>query len=205
MYSINIRYTFAPRKSRACLAFSAFNNNLNNQKVKRNEKNCIFLVCNHAGCIGKGTGLCSGTVGLWHNDDLDATFFKLEPEVGYNLSEKWAVGGVLAFAHGKADEGKYNAFALAPYARYSYYENKVVRLFVDGGFGFSTQKVKGFDSVNGFEIGFKPGIAIKLNSKFSAVAKCGFLGYRDDYMTGDNGYGFAFTSEDLSFGFHYEF
>ena len=47
--------------------------------------------------------------------------------------------------------------------------------------------------------------AIKLNSKFSAVAKCGFLGYRDDYMTGDNGYGFAFTSEDLSFGFHYEF
>lgn len=28
---------------------------------------------------------------------------------------------------------------------------------------------------------------------------------RDDYMTGDNGYGFAFTSEDLSFGFHYEF
>jgi hypothetical protein len=76
---------------------------------------------------------------------------------------------------------------------------------VDGGFGFSTQKVKGFDSVNGFEIGFKPGIAIKLNSKFSAVAKCGFLGYRDDYMTGDNGYGFAFTSEDLSFGFHYEF
>ena len=115
------------------------------------------------------------------------------------------VGGVLAFAHGKADEGKYNAFALAPYARYSYYENKVVRLFVDGGFGFSTQKVKGADSVNGFEIGFKPGIAIKLNSKFSAVAKCGFLGYRDDYMTGDNGYGFAFTSEDLSFGFHYEF
>ena len=103
------------------------------------------------------------------------------------------------------DGSKYNAFALAPYARYSYYENKVVRLFVDGGFGFSTQKVKGADSVNGFEIGFKPGIAIKLNSKFSAVAKCGFLGYRDDYMTGDNGYGFAFTSEDLSFGFHYEF
>ena len=38
-----------------------------------------------------------GTVGLWHNDDLDANFFKLEPEVGYNLSEKWA-GGVLGIA-----------------------------------------------------------------------------------------------------------
>ena len=105
----------------------------------------------------------------------------------------------------KLDEGKYNAFGLAPYARYSYYENKVVRLFIDGGLGFSTQKVKGADAVNGFEIGFKPGIAIKLNDKFSVLAKCGFLGYRDDYMNAGSGYGFNFTSEDLSFGFHYEF
>ena len=142
------------------------------------KKIVFFLFATMLVASVKAQVYVGGTVGLWHNDDLDATFFKLEPEVGYNLSEKWAVGGVLAFAHGKADEGKYNAFALAPYARYSYYENKVVRLFVDGGFGFSTQKVKGFDSVNGFEIGFKPGIAIKLNSKFSAVAKCGFLGYR---------------------------
>ena len=141
------------------------------------KKIVFFLFATMLVASVKAQVYVGGTVGLWHNDDLDATFFKLEPEVGYNLSEKWAVGGVLAFAHGKADEGKYNAFALAPYARYSYYENKVVRLFVD----------------------------IKLNSKFSAVAKCGFLGYRDDYMTGDNGYGFAFTSEDLSFGFHYEF
>ena len=84
-------------------------------------------------------------------------------------------------------------------------ENKVVRLFIDGGLGFSTQKVKGLDSVNGFEIGFKPGIAIKLNDKFSVLAKCGFLGYRDDYMDTESGYGFGFTSEDLSVGFHYEF
>lgn len=121
------------------------------------KKIVFFLFATMLVASVKAQVYVGGTVGLWHNDDLDATFFKLEPEVGYNLSEKWAVGGVLAFAHGKADEGKYNAFALAPYARYSYYENKVVRLFVDGGFGFSTQKVKGADSVNGFEIGFKPG------------------------------------------------
>ena len=146
-----------------------------------------------------------GSVTWWHSEDIDATIFALNPEVGYNLNEKWADGGELTFAHSKLDEGKYNAFGLAPYARYSYYENKVVRLFVDGGFGFSTQKIKGSDSVNGFELGFKPGIAVKLNNKFSLVAKCGFLGYRDDYMATDSGYGFNFTSEDLSFGFHYEF
>lgn len=146
-----------------------------------------------------------GTVGLWHDDDADATVFALSPEVGYNLSERWAIGGVLTFIHKNNNDIKKTGFALAPYARYSYYENKIVRLFVDGGFGFSTYKIKEMDAVNGFEIGFKPGIAVKLNEHFSLVAKCGFLGYRDDYMSGDNGYGFNFTSEDLSFGFHYEF
>ena len=47
--------------------------------------------------------------------------------------------------------------------------------------------------------------AIKLNNHFSLIAKCGFLGYRDDYAYGTDGYGFSFGSEDLSFGFHYEF
>ena len=80
------------------------------------KKIVFFLFATMLVASVKAQVYVGGTVGLWHNDDLDATFFKLEPEVGYNLSEKWAVGGVLAFAHGKADEGKYNAFALAPYA-----------------------------------------------------------------------------------------
>lgn len=88
---------------------------------------------------------------------------------------------------------------------FSYYENKIVRLFIDGGFGFATTKVKdGGDAINGFEIGLKPGIAIKLNQHFSLVAKCGFLGYKDDYMN-NSGFGFSASSEDLTFGFHYEF
>lgn len=76
------------------------------------KKIVFFLFATMLVASVKAQVYVGGTVGLWHNDDLDATFFKLEPEVGYNLSEKWAVGGVLAFAHGKADEGKYNAFAL---------------------------------------------------------------------------------------------
>ena len=52
----------------------------------------------------------------------------------------------------------------------------------------------------------KPGLAIKLTDHFSLVTKYGFLGYRDDYMLGaGNGYGFNFSSEDLSIGFHYTF
>ena len=169
------------------------------------KKIVIFLFVVMIALSIKAQIYVGGTVGLWHNEDADATSFALSPEIGYNLNEKWAVGGILNFVHTKVDGIKANAFALAPYARYSFYENKIVRLFIDGGLGFSTKKIKEHDSVNGFDIGFKPGIAIKLNDKFSLIGKCGFLGYRDDYVVGDNGYGFAFTSEDLSFGFHYEF
>lgn len=162
------------------------------------KKIVMFLFVVMVALSVKAQVYVGGTVGFWHNDDADATTFTLAPEVGYNFSEKWAVGAVLEFAHSKVSKDD---------SRYSYYENKLIRLFVDGGLGFSTYKVDGSDSVSGFEIGFKPGISIKLNKNFNLVAKCGFLGYRDDYngSSANNGYGFAFTSEDLSFGFHYEF
>lgn len=41
------------------------------------------------------------------------------------------------------------------------------------GMGFSTSKPKHGDSVNGFEIGLKPGLAIKLNDSFSFITKVG--------------------------------
>ena len=40
-----------------------------------------------------------GNVSLWHNDDADNTYFLIEPELGYNINEKWAVGATLGFAH----------------------------------------------------------------------------------------------------------
>lgn len=151
-----------------------------------------------------------GGISLWRNNDVDKASFSITPDVGYNLSEKWAVGVELAYAY-KGYDGEYeidtNAFAFAPYARYSFYENKIVRLFLDMGFGFSTYKAKHADSVNGFEIGVKPGLALKLNDHFSFITKVGFAGYRDDYyrdMEG-NGFGVGLDMENISIGIDYEF
>lgn len=33
-----------------------------------------------------------GQVGLWRNTDDNHSKFSIAPEVGYNLSDKWAVG-----------------------------------------------------------------------------------------------------------------
>ena len=138
-----------------------------------------------------------GGISLWRDCDADVTSFSISPDFGYNLNERWAVGGEVVFSHegthyDVGDEkvsSHINSFAIAPYARYSFYENKIVRLFIDMGMGFSTSKPKHGDSVNGFEIGLKPGLAIKLNDSFSFITKVGFAGYRDDYFRGADGFG----------------
>ena len=78
-------------------------------------------------------------------------------------------------------------------------------LFLDGGVGISTSKVEDNDSNNGFEIGIKPGIALEICKNLTFVTKYGFAGYRDDYKYSNSTSGVSLGSEDLSFGFHYEF
>lgn len=149
-----------------------------------------------------------GGISLWHNTDLEKTSFSISPEIGYVFSEKWAVGAEIAYAHNSyegAFEATSNAFVFAPYARFSFYENKIVRLFLDMGMGVSTMKVKDHDSYNGFEIGLKPGLAIKLNQHFSLVSRIGFAGYRDDYFRGSDGLGVELDGENISLGIEYEF
>ena len=54
-----------------------------------------------------------GTVGLWRNDDANTTSFKLAPEIGYNLSEQWALGVELQFNHDYISHKTINSFAIA--------------------------------------------------------------------------------------------
>lgn len=149
-----------------------------------------------------------GGIGLWRNTEAEKTSFSITPDVGYIFNEKWAVGAEIAYAHNSFEghfAGTSNAFAFAPYARYSYYENKVVKLFIDMGMGVSTLKGKDSDRQNGFEIGLKPGMAIKLNHHFSLITKVGFAGYRDDYFRGENGFGVTMEGENITIGIDYEF
>ena len=84
----------------------------------------------------------------------------------------------------------------------------LIKLFVDGGFGFSTAKVKGSDAANSWNIGLKPGLAIKLSDRFCLVAKYGFLGYSQDETpmgTKTKNFGLDLDTDELSFGFHYIF
>ena len=88
---------------------------------------------------------------------------KVMPEVGYNLSDKWAIGVSLGYSHGYAAFGgidfndlksianavastaadvandgtvKLNSFRFAPYARYNFWQTGKLKFFVEGSLGY---------------------------------------------------------------------
>lgn len=148
-----------------------------------------------------------GGISLWRDTDIDKTSFSISPEFGYELNEKWTLGGEIAYAysHVDADLSK-NSFAFVPYARFTFLNTKIIRVFLDMVMGVSTSKVKHADSETGFEIGAKPGLSIKLDHHFSVITKVGFAGYRNDFH-GHSGEGFGvdFNTENISIGLEYEF
>ncbi|NDV60752.1 outer membrane beta-barrel protein [Bacteroides sp. 519] len=167
----------------------------------------LFVVC--AAMTVNAQLYVGGSLGFWNDDDADVTSYSIIPEVGYNLNQKWSIGAELGYTHLEASS-EIDVFSIAPYARLSCYETGIVRLFLDGGFGFASYKLNDADSETGFEIGIKPGIAVKLNDKFSLVSKFGFLGYRDQYMTAagkdaGNGFGLDFSPSSITFGLQVTF
>ena len=69
-----------------------------------------------------------------------------------------------------------NSVTVAPYIRWSYYQNDAVRLFLDGTAAIGFVKIKDGDTTKAGQIGLRPGIAVKPNDHFSFIAKYGFLG-----------------------------
>ncbi len=152
-----------------------------------------------------------GQVGFWRNHSQNETQFTIAPEVGYNLSDNWAIGIALGYNYAYNELGvgdKWNGLKVNPYARYTFAKFGPVNLFADGGFEFETGKYKGGKAGNDWGVGIKPGVAVNLTDKLSFVSHVGFLGYRDsnDYgAKGDDGLGCFLDATDVTFGLYYNF
>lgn len=117
----------------------------------------IAITANAQVYVGGTFGVGSDKVET-EGTEVKNTTFKILPEVGYELNEDWSVGTVVGYEYNKSGDVKTNTFTIAPYARYFFLNSDVVRLFADGGFGFSTSKTKGNDALNSWNIGIKPGV-----------------------------------------------
>lgn len=158
-----------------------------------------------------------GSVSLWRNDTQKTTDFSIVPEISYDLDSKWTIGTAIGFSHSETNTagGKYkgNFFVFQPYARYTFFRYQKVSLFADGRFGINagSAKIGGHktDTAVAWNLGITPGVSFDINSKFSVEAHLGFLGYKganDEAEPAYNrGFGFTFSSNDLSLGVLYHF
>lgn len=134
-------------------------------------------------------------------ENADAvTTYRIMPEIGYNLSESWAIGATLGY-----EKTGYKTFQIAPYARYTFVNTDLLDLFVDGEVAYMSSKedVDGADSVNGFGINIKPGLAVNLSENISLIAKYGLLGYNK--MDKVSTFGLNLDASKIDFGFIYKF
>ena len=142
------------------------------------------------------------------------TTFKVLPEVGYSLNDKWAVGASLGWSKGngladlKRDDitagDLTQTFEVNPYVRYTFVKGNVVNVFVDGGLGYKHYNGQG----NAWNAGFKPGVAVNVD-KFSFVAHVGFVGFKSYKEKGaeksNTAWGADLNGNNITFGVYYNF
>lgn len=148
-------------------------------------------------------------VNAWFGDNADT--YGIAPEVGYNISSKFAIAAKVGYMSVKPDGGdRENGFYLNPYVRYTFLKKGIVSAFIDGGAEI------GLSDADGLKAGIKPGIAIGITNRLSAVAHFGFLGYNDGKGVfggpsflqdgdGNKGFGLDLSSTTGSVGFYYSF
>lgn len=141
--------------------------------------------------------------------DKSETVFKLMPEIGYNLTDEWAIGTVIGYQSDKfngVNGISESAFTIAPYARYTFTKLGKVNLFVDGGVGFTSASKADWTEL---QIGFLPGLAVNLTDNLSFVSHIGFIGYDLVNPDGDDNniskFGLSLDGTDISFGLYYTF
>ncbi|MDR3287394.1 MAG: porin family protein [Prevotellaceae bacterium] len=141
------------------------------------------------------------------HEDMKTKTFLIAPEIGYNLSNHFAIATSLKYAHinmkSSAVKGNINGFEISPYIRYTFLKKGIVSAFVDANADF------GLGDIDGFAAGLKPGVSVSVTERFNVVAHVGFLGYNDGKGVGSyqDGKGFIFdlSGYQTSFGFYYSF
>ena len=117
-----------------------------------------------------------GRTSFWA-DDYDVSF-SVAPEVGYHLTPQFTLAASLAYHAVKYDNYDaprldFSGFVVNPYIRYTAFKSGILLGFIDGGMEF------GIGDFDGFQIGFKPGVALLLTNRITAATQFGFLGYND--------------------------
>ena len=137
---------------------------------------------------------------LWTGDG--GITFLVAPEAGYHLSPKWTIASSLGIQAINNKNGKdIYGLIVNPYMRYTIFKQGALLGFVDGGVEF------GLGDIAGFQLGFKPGIAILLTDRFTVATQFGFVGFSDGKDIGGRrqGFGYDLSGYCSTLAFFYSF
>ena len=155
--------------------------------------------------IGGTAGISSNKIG----DGDSKTAYKLIPEIGYQFNNQWEAGIEVGIQKGEVCKisavGDATTFTIAPYVRYTAVETKLVDFFFEGTIGYGSVSKGGGDF---YEVGIKPGLAVKLSNHVDFITKVGFLGYRGyspDHGDNWSTFGVDVDATNISFGAIYKF
>ena len=162
-----------------------------------------------------------GTVGFQTGKQYDGADnvykFNIAPEIGYNLSEDFAVGIALGFTNYNGDFDAENwaatatkapesltDFKISPYARYTFWKTGIASFFIDGGVDIRLRN-KDRGTLMGF--GLRPGVKLSASEKVDFVAQLGMIGYQfaSEKAGKGNTFGLGIDNTTVAFGVYYNF
>jgi len=171
------------------------------------KKVLLLFVCVFVMASAEAQVYIGGGVSAWIEDrnGTETTTLEFLPEIGFFVGKRWAIGGVLGYSQKLVDGTKtFDSYEFAPYARFTFYSNELVRLFIDGTFSVYSSETGSSNRVETYSLGLKPGLALDLSEKISLFAKFGFFGFRQ-YDDNHTGLGFNLNGNNLSLGMYYTF
>ena len=142
-----------------------------------------------------------GFGGVKQGEGDSKMFYQIVPEIGYQFNKNWDAG--LSIGYQGVEDGNHT-FEIAPYARYTFCNTKLVDLFIEGTVGYGHIGGNGADA-DMYEIGFKPGLKLNLSDHVSFVTKVGFLGYKKNDASDTEMWGVQLDATNVLFGVNYKF
>ena len=163
------------------------------------------------GSLGFNSTASSSTVGTTTTKGTSTSSLTLSPEVGYFLSESFAVGLGVSFNSNTTTTpittttstvGNNSTFMINPYARYFFYKSGNFSAFAEGSVGYGSmmsETTVGSNTTKNpstsiISVGIAPGIAYDLSDKFSLIAKLGNIGFQSSTVTTTNTIGTTTTT-----------